>query len=143
MRGAGRPTNGRPPFPHLATSRRPPYIFHARPGVEVTARNVVCGRIEIVEAAADAARRILVKQVVNAQREAEIVGEVWRLPPELHVDVEATAQLVAGGDSLRSRTLDVASGHRRTEARQIPVDNSDGFPLREGLVRASLLGPRD
>src|SRR5262245_24208846 len=63
-----------------------------RPGVEEGARHVVGRRVDIVEAAGEAERRIDTEQIVDANREAEAVVQV---PAQLEIRVEGRVHVVA------------------------------------------------
>src|SRR4249919_1124580 len=84
-------------FPRLADPKiRLTLVLHLVANTRVTelARYVVGGRVKIAAAAREATGRVLVEQVVDANREGEPLIEHGRRPDELEVGVEAAVELV-------------------------------------------------
>src|SRR5687768_9945923 len=68
--------------PPPAGRQKRPGCLHPdrRPGVDEPAGDVVGGRVDIVDSAGEAGRRIFAEQIVDAEREAEAVAN---LPAQL------------------------------------------------------------
>ena len=90
-------------------------VRHAQ--VPELARNVVSGRVEVVEGAGEAGRRILVEYVVDPGGECEALVEEARNIVELDIAVEPVAEAVG----------DAATPILRQAPAPVPAELGDGL----------------
>ena len=114
--------------------------LHADPSVIVTARDVVDGRVEIVDVAGDAARRILVlNRLFTPTAKPKALIPERRGPSAAERPCRsATSITLSALDSIACFRHSGRSAWRRSHA--IPVEDADRLPFREAPGRAALLG---
>ena len=161
---AGGRTKEKPPCGGFSSPQQAgvPSILERRPQVPELARDRVDRPVEAVQVAGEADRRLFVRQVLHADREAPAAAEqvVW-LPAELHVGVQLAVELVgqpgriraevaqvdgpnAKADALLRERAEVAQRQQRREVAELPERIQRRLLLDEAAGRrAELLRPRD
>ncbi len=109
---------------------------HADTRVKVAARRSYIVGSKLLRSQVLQPGALVLNRLFAPTANADAAIQTPRRPAELKVGVEAVAHHVA---IALTQLRDIASGNRRAEVVQIPVEDADRLPLREALRRAALL----